>query len=298
MINDDIYENLIPSKAVRRMMDMKNINNRSMFSLIINGNRSWSERMELLAMLSKGTDDGELKRQLDEYVLLQNNMILKMKHDKENKYIYILRPVYSGMKRYICYFREYEAAFCCGKKIGSAFDIEVDVTLGGADADDFDVLYDNGDDDSEINECEVGVMRFDREGRLFNVIPGSKLDLGESKKDFSLMYSYVDVFNPFERGDIVFRVDEPDDIGIVLTSQRYWEAHKDKFTDFNDGLIKVDFISEAGKIRNSEISPVNLDFVQPDCSLPQYDFAKSIGRLIRGNGDIGIMLDCYRELNV
>ena len=108
----------------------------------------------------------------------------------------------------------------------------------------------------------------------------------------------MDIFNPFERGDIVCRVEDREDIGIVITSQRIWQSRKMKHTNFSDDLIKVEFISKSTRIKNVSICPINLEFVDPKCNLPQYDFLKSISNLMRGNGEVDMMLRCYKELVV
>lgn len=197
MIANIDYEKLIPSKAVRTMMNMKNLDDKSIASLIMNGYYSKKERLDMFKQLDKSVENGEVRTAIQGYI---------------------------------------------------------------------------------------------------NIYSDSEEDQVKDKGNYSLLYSYVEIFNPFERGDIVYRVGAPNDIGIVITSQRKWMANRNNYKDFNDDLIKVDFILADGSVRNAEICPVNLDFVQPGCELPQYDYLKSLHNLIKGNGNIKMVTECYNEL--
>ena len=64
-MNDCIeYEKIVPSKAVRIMMEPKNIEDRSVASLITNGYFTWNERTKMLGLVERNTTDNELKKVL------------------------------------------------------------------------------------------------------------------------------------------------------------------------------------------------------------------------------------------
>ena len=215
-------------------------------------------------------------------------MLDKLTRYEKKEYLYVLLLNINqggGCK----FFSMFEAALKAGSKTNGKFDIVIINISESVDI--------NSSDEDEIDfEFELGRLRYNSKSELINVIIGNQLKITDGNNDFSRLYSYVDIFNPFERGDIVCRVDDYEKIGIVITSQKIWQSKKMKHTDFSDDLIKVEFISKSAKIKNVSICPVNLEYVNPKCNLPQYDFLKSVSNLIRGNGDVDMLLQCYSEL--
>lgn len=297
-MNDYIeYEKIVPSKAVRTMMKSINLDDRSIVSLIMNGYFTWNERIEMLKLVEKSTSDSELRTILKEYIVFQDSILNNMMHNKEGDYLYTLFA-HDGIGDQYRFFSRFDTALKYGSMVEKSFDIVI-IKMSNIDIiNDIEENRIKNSDEDEFNDFdyEYGRMRFNEKGELTNLIPGSEYKIADNQKDFSLLFSFVDIFNPFERGDIVCRVENHNEIGIVITSQRIWQSKKANHNDFNDAMIRVDFISPNAEVKNVSVCPINLEFVGKDCNLLQYDFLKSISNLIRGNGNVGMMLECYKEL--
>ena len=85
-------------------------------------------------------------------------------------------------------------------------------------------------------------------------------------------YDFIEVPNPFERGDIV-RFVGTEDYGIVDTSQEWWKRELVKYKNserhwkdwnFSDVQIRVEFLCEDGTFRHEHINPLRLERYQPE----------------------------------
>lgn len=71
--------------------------------------------------------------------------------------------------------------------------------------------------------------------------------------------------NPFEVGDVVCRVDNPDSLGIVETSREDWaewmrEIRKRNLPlEYYDSFIRVEFLTEQGAFTHSHTPPIDLE---------------------------------------
>lgn len=85
--------------------------------------------------------------------------------------------------------------------------------------------------------------------------------------------AYIEVPNPFERGDMV-RFIGTEDYGIVETSQKEWKEdyaryHSDEWKqtgidrDFSDVQIRVAFLGDDGTFGHSHVNPICLERYQP-----------------------------------
>lgn len=116
---------------------------------------------------------------------------------------------------------------------------------------------------------------------LYNKTEDEKLQkeltdyLSDDKTDFNeyLEYAFIEVPNPFERGDII-RLVGSEDYGIVETTQKQWKKDLVKYQsderqqkglceDFSDVQIRVVFLDNDGAFSHAHINPIDLELYQP-----------------------------------
>ena len=95
------------------------------------------------------------------------------------------------------------------------------------------------------------------------------------KEELEILFSparfenaYMEIPNPFEKGDMV-RVVGTDRYGMVRTSQAEWEEYKVRMhqmtgKDFIDASITVDFLCGDGEFSHDHINPIFLEKMDPD----------------------------------
>ena len=127
------------------------------------------------------------------------------------------------------------------------------------------------------------------------------VDWGQSRFEFN----YVNFPNPFDRGDFVCVMDDPDRIGLVETTQLEWCAFLKRIHEkslpvaYSDASIAVEFLLPNGRFSHSRhVAPILLEKVElheRDERFPLFDAAR---RLICGEGGLDEFLyqyDRYRN---
>lgn len=101
--------------------------------------------------------------------------------------------------------------------------------------------------------------------------------------------------NPFELGDIVRMVDDPDSLGIVETSRADWvewmrRVRKRKLPlDYYDSFIRVEFLTEQGVFIHSHIPPIDLERAALDKTDRRKELLEAGSRMLTGQ----ISLECF-----
>lgn len=111
-------------------------------------------------------------------------------------------------------------------------------------------------------------LEFNEDGEavyFYGIIPG---DDGEPE-DFN---DFIEVPNPFEKGDIV-RIVGTERYGIIATSPKWWKSDMFKNEDpyrkdwgwgFYDAQIRVEFLCEDGTFSHDHVTPLRLERYQPE----------------------------------
>jgi len=106
---------------------------------------------------------------------------------------------------------------------------------------------------------------------------------------------FVFLPNPFELGDIVCMADDPEQVGVVETSQEGWRTFlervraKPRAEDFQDASVTVEFLMGNGEFSHSHIPPIFLDRAEPDEADARKPLLEAASRLIRGTGALDVL---------
>lgn len=149
-----------------------------------------------------------------------------------------------------------------------------------------EVRYDVNGSRMDLNSCELPVEEAIR-----------MEDFGAAR--FEDKYVYIP--HPFEAGDIVCSVTDPETRGVIETSRERWKSFRDRvaaenlIVDWTDSSIQVLFQGKYDRVLSHDhIIPLYLVYAKTHDLDPQRDPLMAAGRVIRGEGTLGVFLDAYR----
>lgn len=309
MIKGIDYEKLIPSKIVRDNMDIEGIDDTAVASLIEYRYLKRAEKMKMFELVMNQTHNAALKSEINDYLNGEKYMYDVLAGKNDGSYIYIL-VIEEETDEYCngCFY-EYEDAYRYAVHAKENCRIEKRPVLGlGSNK-----VY----PDSELGDKpligskhsgdgdEIGTVKIDENGEI-KYIWLCDYKCGKDP-DESLFYSYVDIYNPFERGDIVTKTEDKNYVGVVATTKKAWNeemkrikkhASDESFNpDFTDEVIIVDVISEEGYVSHDHICPIELEFAnKEDYNHEHYQFMEAVSNMEKNDFSIQWMMMCYDQL--
>lgn len=251
---------LIPSEYVRNYVLETGwgFTDKQKAVLLVHGDLSLKEQCSRLRALQESTADQSLKERIAKYLNSEDLRFQAFKVNSDKAYIYILK-VKEGDIPYPGilpdeYFFDFDLAYGCGRETSLPFMIEkypVEVPGIGSPRSLFTTFL-------EFNEDGESVY-------FYGAIQG---DDGEPE-DFN---DFIEVPNPFEKGDIV-RIVGTERYGIIATSPKWWRSDMFKYKngepcwkdwDFYDAQIRVEFLCEDGTFSHDHVNPLRLERYQPE----------------------------------
>ena len=280
---------LIPSEYVRNyVLEMGWVfTDEQKAVLLVHGDLSLKERCSRLQTLQESTADQGLKERIAKYLNSEDLKFQAFKENSDKACIYILKVKegdipYSGILSDE-YFFDLDLAYGCGRETNLPFMIEkypVEVPGIGRPRSLFTSFL-------ELNEDGEAVY-------FYGIIPG---DDGEPE-DFN---DFIEVPNPFEKGDIV-RIVGTERYGIIATSPKWWKSDMFKNEDpyrkdwgwgFYDAQIRVEFLCEDGTFSHDHVTPLRLERYRPE---EAWDKRSAMDKLLlyasqicRGEGSLEIL---------
>lgn len=276
---------LIPSQDVRKyIMNMRwNFSDREIATLLINGgscNRPMENMFSGLRTLYNETSVQELRTQIGEYLDRIEGAYQDFQNNEEKNCIYILKiqdiekkETYYSRIHPNGYFFDFEMACEYGRKEKVPFQISKHLAGDPGLLEQYE--------DREYCDYETDYLLFNKEG--IEYFFSSQLnDSSNDTMEECFVNAFVEIPNPFDRGDIVRFVGE-EEYGIVETSQKRWkedlERHrkngwKMKLTvgednglyevplEFGDDRIRVAFLNDDGTFSHRHIHPIDLERYQ------------------------------------
>ncbi len=294
-------ELLIPSETVRNYILETGwaFTDKEKAALVCFVRRPWEEERSLLRTIGDKTSDQELREQITAYLKWGEQAEEAFKKNTDRNSVYILKVEEQGGYwdgEYLPrgYFSDWETALRYGKKEQLPFQI-----------DKYLVDHVSEFEDGTCSQCEIGFLRFDKDGNLrcisSNEIPDVCDTIAESSKHFSEMY--FEIPNPFEKGDIVRFHDG--NYGIVDVSQKEWKeiVSKNKRLqsnyhnkDVSDIILWVSVLKEDGTFEIGEATPLELERYQPkDLSDPLDMLLDTASCATRGECSLGVLLRQIEE---
>lgn len=309
MIKGLDYEKLIPSKVVRDNMDFDGLDDIAVVTLIENKYFKRAEKMAMFELVMNQTDNEALKNEINNYLNDEKCIYDELTQKNDGNYIYLL--IVEEEKDEYCNgcFYEYEDAYRYAVHTKECCRIEKRPILGMGD----NKAY----SDSELGEKpliksrhyedgdELGTIKLDENGEVKYIWLS---DYSSEKESWErLLHSYVDIYNPFERGDIVTKAEDKSYVGVVATTKKVWDEemdrikkhnHDDMFNlDFTDEVIIVDEVSNEGYVGHNHICPTELEFAnEEDYDHEHYQFMKAVSNMEKNDYSIQWMMMCYDKL--
>ena len=309
MIKGLDYEKLIPSKIVRDKMDLDNMDDVAVATLIENKYFMRDENMKMFELVMNQTDNKALKKEINEYLKYEIYMYDVLTGKNDGNYIYMLM-VEEKNDEYCngCFF-EYEDAYRYAVHTKENCRIEKRPILGMGN----NKVYPDSElgdepllDSKHYNDGnEIGAVEIDVDGEIEYIwLADYKC---EKDYDESLFYSYVDIYNPFERGDIVTKTEDKNYVGVVATTKKVWDEEMERIKkhdpdksfnpDFTDEVIIVDVISEEGYVGHDHICPTELEFAkEEDYDHEHYQFMEAVSSMEKNDDSLQWMMMCYDKL--
>lgn len=225
--------------------------------LLVNGELSLKEQCSRLRVLQK-TVDQSLQERIEKYLNSEDLKFQAFKENSDKAYIYILKveeedDSYPGILPAEYYF-DLDLAYGCGRETNLPFMIEKYLVAAPGIG-------------SQSN-LVTAFMKFNKDGEavyFYGAIQGDD-------REPEYFYDFIEVPNPFERGDIV-RIVGTEDYGIVDTSQKWWKSTLTKYKngellwkdwDFSEVQIRVELLCEDGSFSHCHINPLRLERYQPE----------------------------------
>ena len=217
MITDIKWKDLIPSKDVRELMEKEGytFSDFEIATLIFNGLQAYDEKRAALQTLAESTMDMELKVMINKRLVWEENEITFFEEEKAG-YVYLLNSrEFAPEDCYCGCFVNAKLAHAYGCKLGFDFCIEKHVIIG-----------------SEQINTVVARFHYDKEGVLLYFASEIERDL---KEELEMLFdparfenAYMEIPNPFEKGDVVHVVGTDRYRGGKVTeteiSNYLWEA--------------------------------------------------------------------------
>ena len=278
-------EDIIPSQDVRKhLLELGwTFTDREIATLLIHGynnSRPVERLFSGLQTLYDETADQDLRMQIGEYLNKIGSAYQTFQQNKDKTCIYILKIQNEEAKETYYprihpsgYFFDFEMACAYGRKEKVPFQITKNL-VGDPN------LMAQGED--EYYDYEIDYLEFNRDGVTYYF----SAQLDEPQEDVScerFETAYVEIPNPFERGDIV-RFIGKEEYGIVETSQKCWKESLERYRknnwklkmslekegmpyevplEFGDNQIRVVFLNEDGTFSHKHIIPFNLERYEP-----------------------------------
>ena len=286
IVRDFDWNILIPSKDVRGLIKKEGhtFSDFEIATLIFNGIQTYDEKRACLKTLADSTIDMELKAMIDRRLAIEDEDIAFFLEEKEG-FVYLLNS--KEFEPEDCYcgcFVNAKLALEYGGKLGFDFSIEKHMVIGNNQTEfpkhrafTNPYLQSTKDLSECVQEWEaangiVAKFSYNKEGNLLYFHTELERDL---KEELEMLFSpvrfenaYMEIPNPFEKGDVVCVVGT-DRWGIVRTSQAEWEEYKMRINqmtgkDFIDASITVDFLYEDGEFLHDHVNPIFLEKMDPD----------------------------------
>ena len=297
-----IYDNeeltlLVPSKDVRRFI-MDNgytFTDWQKASILHNWDSPESQERAALHKLRDTTDDIELRRQLTEYLEIEEKAFRTFKDNSGHIFIYLLKYKAMFDDEDTVYFFDYEKAFQYGCAVSVPFAIEkYEVCTDSLPAQDMDDCYER---------YAVASSSYLAGGRCIDFCSNEIQPALDHVSDTDLYrrfeFMFYEVPNPFDRGDIV-KLIQSETYGVVATSQSDWKGCLARFRapeyktrcDYSDVQIVVIFPNEEGEFYHEHINPLSLERYYPAGSLyskennARDDLLLFVSEISRGNGNV------------
>ncbi len=313
-VREDVdFEVLIPSKEVREQMTLQKLTDVELASLINNEYRDWEERISLLEKLMAETVDEALAVQISMFVRKEKETLRIIRDNGNKDCVYALTiNEYDDENEEYGLFVDYETAVRYGKISGFSFSIEKRPVLGLGEHKTYSseelgvnpLTHGEHNDDGQ----EIGYISFAKNGRIEYLYlreefaEGTGRETDEVGKD--LLNHYVDVYNPFDAGDIVQMVDNDTFLGVVVTSNEEWNEYHMRalgkaenpkgFTyDYSDVQIIVDEVDEVGYTNHRHVSPARLMKADEKNSDSRWDLVSAMSSVSKGTGDYQWLLMNY-----
>ena len=304
MIKGINFEKLIPSKIVRDNMDLSMLDDVAVATLIEHKYLKRDEKMKMFEIVMNQTDNEALKKEIKDYLMDEKYMydILSQKNDGNYTYVLMIEEV-NDKYCYGC-FHEFDDAYRYAVQAKECCRIEKRPVLGLGD----NKVYSESElgKKSLIDGDEIGAVQMCGNGEISYIW----LRTHNYKKDpyvESLLCSYVDIYNPFDRGDIVTKAEDKSYVGVVATTKAVWNEEMERIKkrdpdnmfnpDFTDEVVIVDEISEEGYVSHDHICPTELEFA----NLEDYDsdivqFLEAVSSTEKNDYSIQWMMMCYDKL--
>ena len=246
MITDIKWKDLIPSKDVRELIEKEGytFSDFEIATLIFNGLQAYDEKRAALQTLAESTMDMELKVMINKRLVWEENEITFFEEEKAG-YVYLLNSKEFAPEDCYCgCFVNAKLAHAYGCKLGFDFCIEKHVIIGSEQTECpkskiFTNPYlketkDWAECEYECEQINTVVARFHyvKEGVLLYFASEMERDL---KEELEMLFdparfenAYMEIPNPFEKGDVVHVVGTDRYRGDKVTeteiSNYLWEA--------------------------------------------------------------------------
>ncbi len=263
---------LIPSQDVRKhILDLGwTFSDSNTATLLLNGyssNRPIEKMFSGLRTLCSQTTDKELQSQIERYLDRVGGAYEKFQKNKEKQYVYVLKVQNQETEdtsyRNIHpsgYFSDFEMACAYGRREKRPFRISM------LPVDDPNLLeyYEAG----AYCDYEIAYLDFNKNGVPY-YFSGQLRESSDDMLHERFENAFVEIPNPFDRGDIVKIVDE-EEYGIVETRNKRWQEDLDRYRqqnwkeiEFGDDRIRVVFLDKDGTFGHRHIQPMDMERYKP-----------------------------------
>lgn len=264
-------------------------------AIIYNSVLDVNSKHKSLKAIADKTDDTTLKEQISERLKLDSEYIERIKNISEN-FIFTVELDFDVVTGH---FSDWETAYKFGVKLNREFYIKKYMLIGSKAS----------SEESETNksflypELPQAGLTYDQYGNLRKFWSSESEAEINSRDDLSTRFEngFINVPNPFERGDIVKLVGVGTH-GIVATSQEEWKtflkkvaSKKPGWVDFTDVGITIDFIDDDRQIRHRHINPIYLERHKPQGSDEDYGLLMIGSALCSGKLSLDMFIGCYNK---
>lgn len=278
---------LIPSKDVRDYCKTigHEFSDFEKATIIYNSRMTEEEKSKALKELADVTNDEKTKTQIYERLEFDAKKLATFTYNCGD---YIYAVVIEEDEAVNGYFSVFDLAVKFGRNQNNKFRISKYKIMGK------ELL---------ISGNLIGEIDFNEKGKIIslwsNEIPEEEAKFGcENVQRFESRY--IDIPNPFERGDIV-QILTNGSVGIVETFRKDWEKNMEMitngvFVDWTDVSITVTYLLDKGGICHSHINPIYLEKIDSWPNEKQWRFIQQASCLAKGEGSLDYFVSLYDEL--
>ena len=243
-------------------------------ALIVHGHLPLERRFWHLRILRDQTNDADLKEQLISYLDRTERDLRDFKENHNKSCIYLLKAEDEEHRTNYChispmgYFFDWELAHEYGCRTARRFQIEkLHIANNKVYIADSNQCAPSDDEPIEQDDDSISCLGFNQSGEAVYF---------EAFQGRSEAEPFVNAFfrlpNPFERGDIVRRLDaeQAEDYGIIETSQEQcrknyerWEKGTPFHMEFGDDCIRVAFLCNDGTFGHEHSPALYLERYRP-----------------------------------